>query len=572
MCLKYSSLLIMMFFSMFFIGLYFMLFDYSFLLEFPILSINSSMISFILLFDWISVIFSSFVMLICSSVLIYSEEYMKLDKSLSRFVYLVMLFLFSMIIMIFSPNLISILLGWDGLGLVSYCLVIYYQNTKSVNAGLLTILSNRVGDVFLMMSIVWMLNFGSWNCFYYFDFVKSDFSMYLVVTLVVFAGITKSAQIPFSAWLPAAMAAPTPVSSLVHSSTLVTAGVYLMIRFYDGFSDSILMFMLYISVLTMFLAGLVACFEFDLKKIIAMSTLSQLGLMMSILFMGDMNLAFFHLLVHALFKALLFMCAGFIIHSSLNCQDIRFMGSMIKVMPVTFSYFIICNFSLCGLPFLSGFYSKDLVVEFMMMGYMNIFIFVIYMISLGLTVLYTIRLILYLVSKNFNNFSLHSVNETWDYMLIGMSILIFFVVFSGSMMMWLMFNPYFICLPFSMKMLTFFVIFLSYLFSLNLHMFNYFYYSKYLYFNKLGLFVGSIFYMSFISTHSFSNLFKISRSLNNKFDQGWFEYYGSKGLFKNLYILSKFFQVLSLNHFKFFFIVLMFWFMLVLFILYLYSL
>nr|APX40428.1 NADH dehydrogenase subunit 5 [Cassida viridis] len=547
-------------------GLYFLVLDLILVIEVPLMNVNSSFISMILLFDWVSFIFSSFVMLICSSVLIYSKEYMNKEKNLWRFVVLVVLFLFSMIMMIFSPNLITILLGWDGLGLVSYCLVIYYQNIKSFNAGMLTILSNRIGDVFLLLSIVWMSNFGSWNCFFYFDFLKNDFSMFLIVNFIIVAGITKSAQIPFSAWLPAAMAAPTPVSSLVHSSTLVTAGVYLLIRFSGGLSESMMMVMLYISVFTMFMSGLVACFEFDLKKIIAMSTLSQLGLMMSVLFMGDCNLAFFHLLTHALFKALLFMCAGYIIHSSLNCQDIRFMGSMINFMPVTFTYFIISNFSLCGLPFLSGFYSKDLIVEFMMMSYMNFFIFIMYMVSLGLTIMYSVRLMLYLVLKSFNNFSLNLVSESLNFMMIGMSILIFFVVFSGSMMMWVMFNPYYICLPFFMKVLTFMVIFFSYLISMNLHNFYYFYFSKFFIFKKLSLFVGSIFYLSNISTVSFFFIMKVSKIFNNGFDNGWFEYYGSKGLFKNFYSLVKFFQLMSLNHFKLFFVVLIFWLILLLMI------
>lgn len=560
------------FIIMFFTGLYFLLLDYSILLEVPLLNINSSTISFILLFDWISIIFSRFVMLICSRVLIYREEYIKLDYRLSRFTNLVILFLFSIIIMIFSPNLISILLGWDGLGLVSYCLVIYYQNVKSANAGILTILSNRVGDVFLIISIVWILNFGRWNCFFYFDFVKGDLSIFLVGLFVVVAGLTKRAQIPFSAWLPAAIAAPTPVSSLVHSSTLVTAGVYLLIRFIDGFRNSLLIVILYISVLTIFIAGLVACFEFDLKKIIAISTLSQLGLIMRVLFIGDLNLAFFHLLTHALFKALLFMCAGLLIHSSLNCQDIRFIGSIIGGLPITFSYFIICNFSLCGLPFLSGFYSKDLVVEFIIIGYINSFIFFIYIFSLGLTVIYSFRLILYLIYGNFNSFSLHSVYETWGFMLVGIRILIFFVVFRGRIIMWLIFNPYFICLPLYIKLITFFVIFISYLLSLSLYYFDYYFFSKYLFFCNLRYFLGSIFYLSFLSTNSFSYFSKLFQRLNYKFDQGWFEYYGSKGLYKNLYFLTKFFQYLSVNHFKIFFIVLVFWLILVLFFFYLYSL
>nr|QUB07014.1 NADH dehydrogenase subunit 5 [Cassidinae sp. N35] len=560
LCFSYSFLMFYLFMYMFWTGVYFLSVDYTMILEFVILNINSSSISMILFIDWISLIFSSFVILICLSVLIYSYEYMGMEKNLSRFINLVLLFLFSMILLIYSPNLISILLGWDGLGLVSYCLVIYYQNSKSNNAGMLTILSNRVGDVFLIMSIVWMVNYGSWNCFFYFDFVGLDFSMSLVMIFVILAGITKSAQIPFSAWLPAAMAAPTPVSSLVHSSTLVTAGVYLFIRFSNGFNNSMMMMMLYFSVMTMFMAGLVACFEFDLKKIIAMSTLSQLGLMMSVLFMGDSYLALFHLLTHALFKALLFMCAGFIIHSFFNCQDIRYMGSIINFMPLSMTYFFICNFSLCGLPFLSGFYSKDLIIEFLMMSYMNMFILCLYMISLGLTVIYSLRLMLYLVGENPNFFSLNILSEKWGPMLWGMSILIFFVIFSGSMLMWLLFNPYYICLSLFFKMLTLMMMIMSFLLALMLSSFEYFYFSKYNIMKNFSYFVGSIFYMVFISTISFSfSSLLMGKKYFFMFDNGWFEYYGSKGLFKNFYVLTKFFQLFSINYFKFYLLLFIIW-------------
>nr|ALO76432.1 NADH deshydrogenase subunit 5 [Laccoptera ruginosa] len=568
LCFKYSFLMIYLFFFYFSWYKFFLVTDYSIVLEISMMNINSSSVSVILLIDWVSLIFSSFVILICSSVLIYSYEYMLMEKNINRFVNLVLLFLFSMVFLIYSPNLISILLGWDGLGLVSYCLVIYYQNVKSYNAGMLTILTNRIGDVFLMMSIVWMINYGSWNCFFYFDFVGDDYIMALIMLLVILAGITKSAQIPFSSWLPAAMAAPTPVSSLVHSSTLVTAGIYLFIRFSDGFNYSMMMIMLYISVLTMFMAGLVACFEFDLKKIIAMSTLSQLGLMMSVLFMGDLNLAFFHLLTHALFKALLFMCAGYMIHSFSNCQDIRFMGSLVKFMPITMTYFFICNFSLCGLPFLSGFYSKDFIIEFMMMNNMNFFILILYFISLGLTILYSFRLMLYLVKGNFSFISLNSMIESWGPMLMGMSILICFVIFSGSMLMWLMFNPYYICLPLFMKISTLLVILISLFLSFSLYEFEYYYYSKYSLVKNLSYFIGSIFYLTIISTllFSLSSLF-MSKSFYQKLDNGWFEYYGSSGLFKNLLILIKFFQFFSINHFKFYLLILIFWLLLVFYIL-----
>lgn len=181
---------------------------------------------------------------------------------------------------------------------------------------------------------------------------------------IVIAAITKRAQIPFSAWLPAAIAAPTPVSALVHSSTLVTAGVYLLIRFSPALNGSLEQKgLLLLARLTIFIAGLGANFETDLKKIIALSTLSQLGVIITILAIGWSDLAFFHLLAHALFKALLFICAGSIIHRVGDYQDIRVMGRMVKFIPLRVARINLANLALCGTPFLAGFYSKDLVLE-----------------------------------------------------------------------------------------------------------------------------------------------------------------------------------------------------------------
>lgn len=182
--------------------------------------------------------------------------------------------------------------------------------------------------------------------------------------LLVLAAITKRAQIPFSAWLPAAIAAPTPVSALVHSSTLVTAGVYLIIRFRPALTNRTPQScLLIISCLTMFIAGLGANYEYDLKKIIALSTLRQLGVILRILALGYAELAFFHLLRHAIFKALLFICAGVVIHRAMDCQDIRSIGGLINFIPLTISFIRVANLALCGFPFLAGFYSKDIILE-----------------------------------------------------------------------------------------------------------------------------------------------------------------------------------------------------------------
>lgn len=501
-------------------------------------------------------------------------EYILGDKNLVRFILLVVIFVVSIILLIVSPNIIRILLGWDGLGLVSYCLVIYYQNVKSFNAGIITALRNRVGDVAILLRIAWIINFGRWNFIFYLSYIN-DFRISIIIFFIILAAITKRAQIPFSSWLPAAIAAPTPVSSLVHSRTLVTAGVYLLIRFRPAihYNCNYSYFLLFISRATMFIAGLGANFEFDLKKIIALSTLRQLGLIIRILFFGSYDLAFFHLLTHALFKALLFICAGNIIHISFNCQDIRFIGSIVKFLPLTCSFFSISNFALCGLPFLSGFYSKDLILEFFSLSYFNIYIYMIFFLSTGLTVRYTARLVFYVVLGNFNFFSLNSLYEGRKIILNSIFGLIFFVIVIGSLLRWLTIkNFYFIILPLYMKFMTLFVIINGLILGYEVSKFSLNYTSK----SKSNLiitrFFSSIWNLPFLSVLSIIKTpLIIGKIFFKNVDQGWREYFGSQNLYNNLSINRKFFQYLFYNNLKIFFLLILL-FILIVLIFYLNSL
>lgn len=277
-----------------------------------------------------------------------------------------------------------------------------------------------------------MLNYGSFNYVFYLMFIKGDEFIQVITWLILLAAFTKRAQIPFSSWLPAAIAAPTPVSSLVHSSTLVTAGVYLLIRFNFSIRDNLKFYGLLISVLTIFISGLGANFEFDLKKVIALSTLSQLGLIMRILFLGNYKLAFFHLLTHAIFKALLFICSGCIIHNFLNSQDIRFMGGLILQIPLTCIFFNISNLALCGFPFLAGFYSKDLILEFGSFNIINFIVYFLFYFSTGLTMSYSFRLSYYSIVGNLNFNSFYNLTDQGIIILKGMRGLFFMVILSGS--------------------------------------------------------------------------------------------------------------------------------------------
>nr|YP_009536838.1 NADH dehydrogenase subunit 5 [Dendrolimus superans]AQM57910.1 NADH dehydrogenase subunit 5 [Dendrolimus superans] len=533
--------------------IYFMMNNLVIFLEWEIISFNSMNIVMSILLDWMSFLFMMYVLLISSVVIYYSKSYMSSEMNLSRFIILVLLFVFSMILLIISPNIISILLGWDGLGLVSYCLVIYYQNLKSYNAGMLTALSNRIGDVFILMVIAWMMNYGSWNYIFYLNFMSSDFEMMMIGSMVIMAAMTKSAQIPFSSWLPAAMAAPTPVSALVHSSTLVTAGVYLLIRFnmllVDIFFFKVL---LLLSGLTMFMAGISANYEFDLKKIIALSTLSQLGLMMSILSMGFSDLAFFHLLTHAVFKALLFMCAGVIIHMMSDMQDIRFMGGISYYIPMTSLCLNISNMALCGVPFLAGFYSKDMILEMISFSNLNLLIFFMYYISTGLTVFYTLRLIFYLMVNDFNLICIFNLYDEDYVMLKSMFVLLFMSVISGSFLSWMIFSyPYMIYLPFNMKMMVIYVSLLGGILGYLVSNMKIYSLNKFLCFYNLSNFLCLMWFMPGLSTYGVSyNFLNFSQNLLKDIDFGWSEMYSGQGMINIMKNYSIFYNILQMNNFK----------------------
>nr|ARH11364.1 NADH dehydrogenase subunit 5 [Junonia evarete flirtea] len=573
---KYSLCFISFFFLFFFMlinffmMIYFIMNNMVMLLEWEVISFNSMNIVMSILLDWMSLLFMMFVSLISSSVIFYSKSYMSSELNLNRFIILVLLFVFSMILLIISPNMISIFLGWDGLGLVSYCLIIYYQNIKSYNAGMLTALSNRIGDVMILMLISWMVNYGSWNYIFYLNFMSNDYSMKVIGVLVILAAMTKSAQIPFSSWLPAAMAAPTPVSALVHSSTLVTAGVYLLIRFNNLLIDMFFFkVLLLLSGLTMFMAGICANYEFDLKKIIALSTLSQLGLMMSILSMGYGDLAFFHLLTHAMFKALLFMCAGVIIHMMSDNQDIRMMGGISMYIPLTSLCMNISNLALCGIPFLAGFYSKDMILEVVSMSNLNLFVYYLYYVSTGLTMFYTIRLLMYLMVNDFNLLSIYNLYDEDFVMLKGMFLLLFMSLISGSFLSWMIFSyPYMIYLSFNMKMMVIYVSLIGMLLGYIISNMGLYSMNKFIMTYNLSIFLTMMWFLPGLSTYMMNYSFlSLGQKLLKNIDMGWGEIYKSQGIYNIIKNYSMIFYVYQLNNFKIFLFSFVLWMMIFIFML-----
>lgn len=255
-----------------------------------------------------------------------------------------------------------------------------------------------------------------------------------MIALIMLAAMTKRAQIPFSSWLPLAIAAPTPVSSLVHSSTLVTAGVYLIIRFNRLIMDrEVHSWLIVVSVITMIISGLVANFEFDLKKIIALSTLRQLGFIMIVLSVGFTFLGVFHLLMHAVFKSLLFICAGCVIHIFKGNQDIRFYGNLGRGIPLLVIRFVVSILSIMGFPFLAGFYSKDVIMEVIYRVQINLFLVRLIVMSISLTVIYSLRLCYYLFFSN-RKFNVLMVGGEGGMMTLSIVLLVYMSVFGGSLM------------------------------------------------------------------------------------------------------------------------------------------
>nr|QZZ18254.1 NADH dehydrogenase subunit 5 [Dikraneurini sp. SL-2021a] len=545
--LFYSGFFLLLSFLTLFFCLNLILYDYCIFLEWSIFCLNSYNYVYLLFFDWVSLLFVSLVLFISSMVIFYSIDYMGTSNySSNRFLYLVVLFVLSMLMMILSPNLLSILLGWDGLGLVSYLLVIYFNSVKSYLAGMLTCLINRLGDIGLLISISWLVSFGSWHFIFYLNYYS-----HLIFYLIIISSFTKSAQIPFSVWLPAAMAAPTPVSSLVHSSTLVTAGVYLLIRFFNSLIYGNFYF-LFLSLMTMFMSSFCANYEFDLKKIIALSTLSQLGLMMSSLFLGLVNLSFFHLLSHAMFKSLLFLCSGIFIYYMNDNQDIRCVGSISNFMPYTTASFNIANMALCGVPFLSGFYSKDLIVEVSIFSSINFFVYFFFYLCLGLTSCYSIRLFYYSMLFYNNSGCLTLFYEEKNYMKMGIIFLTLFSVFFGCLVLWFILIDFvYLLIPMCMKLMTILFVFMGVFIGLQLFEFSInFFLVNYYFFTNMW-FIYSYSYFLYYSIFNFS--YKYSMLLN------WGEYYGGMGLSFYLLKMSNLFQCYSMSNIKVMFLSFFIW-------------
>lgn len=346
---------------------------------FPWFESKEVMVHWGMLFDNVTSVMILIVTLISFLVHLYSIEYMKTDPHFPRFISLLSVFTFFMLILITADNLVQLFVGWEGVGLASYLLINFWFTRLAANkAALKALIVNRIGDFGLLVAIflIFFL-FGSVNFItifsttplfsnyylHYFGFKVHFIS--LIGSFLIIGAVGKSAQLGLHTWLPDAMEGPTPVSALIHAATMVTAGVFLIIRFSPliEFSYFTLNLLVIIGSVTAFFAAFVGTFQHDLKKVIAYSTCSQLGYMVFCCGLSCYNVSLFHLSNHAFFKALLFLSAGAIIHSVSNEQDMRRMGSLIFFLPLTYSVMLIGSLALVGFPFLTGFYSKDTILE-----------------------------------------------------------------------------------------------------------------------------------------------------------------------------------------------------------------
>ena len=392
--------------------------------------------------------------LVSTLIHIYSVGYMEKDPKKILFMAYLSLFTFFMLFLVSSSNLLQLFLGWEGVGLTSYLLIGFWNYKEKANsAALKAFIVNRVGDAGLLLALfTTFVVFGTLNISEIkllinsqnesiFNFLGFDIHSLTLISLLLFIGcMGKSAQFGLHVWLPDAMEGPTPVSALIHAATMVTAGVFLLIVMSPLLESSefSLNFILIVGSITCIFASSVAVFQNDIKRIIAYSTCSQLGYMFMAIGSSAYTLAYFHLLSHAFFKALLFLGAGSVIHSMSDEQDIKKMGGLYNKIPLTYITMLIGSLSLVGLPFLSGYYSKDLILEII---YLNDYEYSFYFFLMGVigvlfTSIYSLRLLVYVFHRDnvADEKVIAHIHESPSIMILPLVILSIFAIFFGMFM------------------------------------------------------------------------------------------------------------------------------------------
>ena len=546
------------------------------------------------LFDTLSSVMLLVVLIISSLVHLYSVNYMWSDPHIIRFMSYLSLFTLFMLILVTADNFVQMFVGWEGVGLVSYLLInFWYTRVEANKSSIKAILVNRIGDFtiliaflfifFLFLSLDYMIVFST--SFYFFDnnlifnILNLNIDCLSIICFFIFFGaVGKSAQLGLHTWLPDAMEGPTPVSALIHAATMVTAGVFIILRCSPLFEYTfyILSFICFLGGFTAFFASTIGLFQNDLKKVIAYSTCSQLGYMVFICGLSGYQVSLFHLFNHAFFKALLFLSAGAVIHGLSDEQDMRKMGSLVYFMPFCYIMFLIGSLSLMGFPFLTGFYSKDIILELAFSGYTfhSFFVFWIGVISAFFTSFYSIRLICFTFLIKYNGFkkSIENSHDASFIMIFVLLILSFCSIFFGFLFKDLFLglgtnffnNSIFILpmhnlfinsefIPYFIKLIPTFFSILGLIFSLFLYLFwfkfpyidffcNWVRGFKFIYLliNKKWFF--DIFYNKIIVFNILKYGYLVSFKL---IDRGFFEFIGPLGLIRFTNVLSNF--ILSLQ-------------------------
>lgn len=384
------------------------------------------------------------VLIISAVVHVYSIGYMSHDPHNQRFFSYLSLFTFMMTLLVTANNFLLMFVGWEGVGICSYLLISFWFTRIAANqSSISAILTNRVGDCFLTIGIFAILwSFGNIDYYTVFSIAPylNEDNLIIIGICLLIGAMAKSSQIGLHVWLPLAMEGPTPVSALIHAATMVTAGVYLLIRMSPliEYSSTVLLFCLWVGAITTLFSSLIGLFQQDIKKVIAYSTMSQLGMMVIAVGLSSYNIAIFHLVNHAFYKGLLFLGAGAVIHAVADNQDFRKYGGLVSYLPLTYSIMLIASMSLVAIPFMSGYYSKDLILESAYGRFYLSSIIVYFIATIGamFTTLYSIKILYltFLASPNgpiVNYKQAHPAHDGDIYISIPLIILAAFSIFFG---------------------------------------------------------------------------------------------------------------------------------------------